>query len=184
MKRQSPASSMKRWIAHGPASDITFGWSSSPSFQKHSAERNEKSRLERKLKTTGSAGAWACAHESTVLVVPKSSPSERAVMAGRLARARASAHHLHAGLDELVVQLLRRIVHRLAELLAGQEALLELVVRDVFLPGRGLHERGEAAFPVDGGLGRHLRGRHHTADLRRGLDVVARFLERRDVGPL
>ncbi len=76
MKRQSPASSMKRWIAHGPASDITFGWSSSPSFQKHSAERNEKSRFDRKLNTTGSAGAWGCAHESTVLVVPKSRPSE------------------------------------------------------------------------------------------------------------
>src|SRR5215471_9433062 len=106
MKRQSPASSMKRWIAHGPASDITFGWSSSPSFQNASAERNENSRLDRKLKTTGSAGAWGCAHESTVLVVPKSSPSERAVIA-RPGRARRSAHHLHAGLDVLLAQLLR-----------------------------------------------------------------------------
>src|SRR4051794_10100649 len=76
-KRQSPASSMKRSIAHGPASECTFGWSSSPSFQKHNADRNEKSRFVRYLKTTGSAGACGCAHESTVLVVPKSSPSAR-----------------------------------------------------------------------------------------------------------
>src|SRR4051812_28872548 len=77
MKRQSPASSMKRSIAQGPASASTFGMSSSPSFQKHSAERKEKRRLVRNLKTTGSAGACGCAHDSTVFVVPKSRPSER-----------------------------------------------------------------------------------------------------------
>src|SRR5215470_2742450 len=117
MKRQSPASSMKRWIAHGPASDITLGWSSSPSFQNVRAERNENSRLERKLKTMGSAGAWGCAHESTVFVVPKSRPSERVVIPP-VPRRGPSAHHLHAGLHVLVAQLLRRLVHRLAELRA------------------------------------------------------------------
>src|SRR6185312_11603258 len=159
MKRQSPASSMKRWIAHGPASDITFGWSSSPSFQNVSAERNEKSRLDRKLKTTGSAGAWVCAHESTVLVVPKSRPSERAVISPGPA---GSAHHLHAGLHVLVAQVLGGVLHRLAELRARQEARLELVLLHVFLPLRGLHERGEAAFPVGDGVRGHLGRRHHA----------------------
>ena len=56
MKRHSPACSMKRWIAHGPASDTARGWSSSPSFQKQSAERNAKRSEVRKWKTTGSAG--------------------------------------------------------------------------------------------------------------------------------
>jgi hypothetical protein len=70
-----------------PASDITFGWSSSPSFQKHSAERNENRRFDMKLNTTGSAGAWGCAHESTVLVVPKSSPSESGAAAREVGKA-------------------------------------------------------------------------------------------------
>jgi hypothetical protein len=42
MKRQSAACSRKLWIAQGPASGTTWGWFSSPSSQKQSAERNAK----------------------------------------------------------------------------------------------------------------------------------------------
>src|SRR5512135_3073778 len=126
MKRQSPASSMKRWIAHGPPSDFASGWSSSPSFQKVSAERNENSRLDRKLNTTGSAGACACAQESTVLVVPKSSPSARGAPPWRLATR--SAIDLHAGVLELLAQLVGGLLHGLAERVAGDELRFQLVL--------------------------------------------------------
>src|SRR5436853_3545819 len=126
MKRHSPASSRKRWIAQGPASWRTSGRFSSPSSQKHSAERKEKSRLERKLNTTGSAGACGWAHETTVLVVPKSRPSARGA-ASCVNGTEALAHDLHARLDELLLQLALDLGHGLPQLRPRKESLLELV---------------------------------------------------------
>src|SRR5688572_17955455 len=93
MKRQSAACSRKLWIAHGPASEKTWGCDSSPSSQKQSAERKAKRRVVRKLNITGSGDVVAnapspsrrrgAAHESTVLVVPKSRPSERTPVSAR-----------------------------------------------------------------------------------------------------
>src|SRR4051812_45509119 len=177
MKRQSPASSMKRWIAHGPASEDTFGWSSSPSFQKHNAERKAKSRMERKLNTTGSAGACACAHASTVLVVPKSMPSVRGPVA-----LSTLAHDLDAGLRVHLAQLLLDLGHVLLELRPGRVALLELVVGDVLLPARRVLQAREELLPVSRGLVGLLRRRHDRADLWRGMHIEARFLERRSIG--
>src|SRR6185437_15141029 len=127
-----------------------------PSFQKHSAERNENRRLERKLNTTGSAGACGCAHASTVLVVPKSRPRARAPPYVPGAR---SAIDLHAGLLVLLAQLRRRLLHRLEERIARHEGGLELVLLEVFLPRGGVRELLEAVDPVRRGIGGHLRGR-------------------------
>src|SRR5438477_9078115 len=178
MKRQSPVCSMKLWIAHGPASPATRGWSSSPSFQKHSAERKAKRSEVRKWKTTGSA-RWPCAQASTVFVVPKSRPSARRPAA-------MPASPLPDSLDarELVLlsQLLLDVADRLLHLRAGHEQLLELVVVDVLLPRLGLAQRLEAAFPIPRGVVRLLRRGDHAADLARGRDVEAGFAQRRNVG--
>src|SRR5260221_7934089 len=166
MKRQSPACSTKRSIAHGPASDITCGCVSSPSSQKHSAERKAKRSEVRKWNTTGSAGRCVSAQASTVLVVPKSSPSERCAETAT----RISAHRLDARELVLLAQLLLDLHHRLAQALARKETLLELVVVDVFLPRRGLAQLREHPLPIGDRVGGHLRrGPHPPKPRRRGL---------------
>src|SRR5260221_2277368 len=145
MKRQSAACSTKRSIAQGPASDITCGCVSSPSSQKHSAERKAKSSEVRKWNTTGSAGRCVSAQASTVLVVPKSSPSERCAETAT----RISAHRLDARELVLLAQLLLDLHHRPAQALARQETLLELGVVDVFPPPRGLAQLRRLCLPID-----------------------------------
>src|SRR5207248_832174 len=129
MKRQSPVCSMKLWIAHGPASPATRGWSSSPSFQKHSADRKAKRCEVGKWKTAGSA-RWPCDHASTVFDGPKSRPSAR-----RPAAMPASSlpDSLHARELVLLSQQLLDVAARLLHLPTGHEQLLELVVVDVLL---------------------------------------------------
>src|SRR6185312_16492957 len=179
MKRQSPAISMNFWIAHGPASFFTTGWSSVPSSQNVSAERNEKSTSERNRNTTGSAGWCGVAHESTVLVVPKSRPRARGPARGCVIWL---AHRLDAGLLELLAQLRLDRLHGLGELGPGNPRLLELVVGDVLLPGGRVAQLLEAVDPVGGRLGRLLGRGHDAPDLRGGRHVESCLLQRGHVG--